>query len=269
MIAERLKRASEFLGDDPGKYGQFLNIGPRIDIIYRRRRADNDPAKVNKFWSGHLRDRPKDFDGCIASVKRITRAPGRALIETRWSHFAAYAFSREARQGRKIDLDDPVIDRCYPMPLTIGAIAITSDGRVVAARRGKTAYESDQVAFVPGGYFNPQNDCVGSALSIEKLLMRESQEELKIDLIDIMRWKTMGMVQSLSGSCQPMIALMIDLAVTESELRKRFSADEEEIRELIFVDADKESLRELYWSRDLCPHDRYKVFLYIAETAYS
>jgi hypothetical protein len=148
------------------------------------------------------------------------------------------------------------------------------DGCLIAALRGNTVFDSGRMTFPPGGYidfnkksywdFDPDNSKVAT-IRLDKEAQREIQEELPG-----MPWthlRTFGIVHSLVDSCQPLIAGMIETPYTASKVMATYGAySNNEMKQVICVPADLNSLRDFAKKYTLCVHDVYKLAFYVAST---
>jgi hypothetical protein len=237
---------------------------------------------INEAWRKHLLTHPKDFDGSLVSVKDIFNQNGNIGIIVRASKFSSFVATRSRCLGKRIMFLSCNLDKDYTVPLSFGMVAKTLStkenpkGCIIAAIRGNTAFDGGRATFLPGGYINlhkkkywpivkvPQRKNACLQIPLDQQIEREFREELPW-----MRYsppELLGIVHSLTDSCQPAIVGRMDLSVTAEEIMKFCTKrTQEEIKEIICVPADIDSLREFVKRNTLCIHDVYKIAFYLAD----
>ena len=270
-----LNEAFRLLGiDDFQKKGQLVTLCSEVNIIPSAQIHRYSKEKKEEFyqiWAKHIASHPKDFDGHLVSLKNITLEGGgpkkTVNLFVRPTLFSIFLATKEIRQGKRLKIATcRALDAEYPLPLSVGPITLTSDGYIVYSERQGTFFEDGQVNFLPSGYIDPFKARLRGQgiISFREAVFRELREEVglpnKGEIIPL------GIVQSLSGSCQPLIAgvMKIPFTAKEVDIRTRSRAAAEEVKEVKFVHADIESLKKFCETHSLCAHDEWKIGLFVA-----
>lgn len=252
-----------------------------LEIVYLKRKrkiSDERAAKIKEIWNEHLKVCPNDFDGSILSLKRITVDEGKKVrLFCQPAKFSEFMVSRKEQKIGRLEIWNfhNSIDFNYPVPLSFGMMARTKptkehpQGCVIAAIRGETTFESGKATFLPGGYLDPTKDYKRSSgiVDLNAAILREYREELPGLQVWVKPPKLLAIVHSLAESCQPAILGWFEIPYTAEEVAEICGEKlESEIKKLIFVPADTESLRSFALKYPLCIHDAIKL-VYFVENA--
>jgi hypothetical protein len=252
----------------------------KIVLVKSKRKASvEEQLRIKNIWEKHLEDYPDDFDRYLVSLKEIFKRDGVVNLRVRQTNFSEFFATRDGHNCKRLVFSSQSLDYDYPIPLSFGIVTQTAPtkndpkGCIIAAIRGKTAFDCGRATFLPGGYIDPRNKkkwpLIGNDTTQKRIvpLNEEIRRELREELPGVV-WnnppKLLGIVHSLIDSCQTLIAGRMDIALTAEEVIAR-SKIGGEIKEIICVPADIESLREFAQKHTLCIHDVYKIALYLAD----
>lgn len=258
-------KSAEALGLTPFlKKGQPLS-GPlkSIKVHYSPRKQSFSRELQEKIaieWSYHLVINPNDFDGKLASVIAISISNDKAIIKTRESTFSTFLSLKETRPS-KIDLNCTPLDKRNCLPLSVGAIAITNDNKVIVATRSNTAFDCETLTFLPGGYIDPVVDIEGQDISVPFCINRELKEELGVSSYE--NSKYLGIVYSKESSKQPLIALRLKLFESSERIQNTYTGNNESY-DLYFIDNNVKTMASFLKDKKIAIHDAWKAILHFS-----
>lgn len=224
--------------------------------------------QVEKKWKEHLASHPNDFDGLLASLHQCTLVKGELFLVARSVAFSVFYATRPEQS---VCLEGVVLDKDFPLPLSVGAITRTSDNCIVVGQRSQTAFNRHEYTFLPGGYLDPDRDSfierlnkkITPLLSPKLALGSEFSEELRYRDFTFFRW--LGLVFSCVGSKQPLLAATLETPKTSQQVisLSRYGLRDEN-KKIFCVPADLASLKEFVSTHWLCSHDVWKLALWVA-----
>lgn len=139
------------------------------------------------------------------------------------------------------------------IPLSVGAITITSDHKVIVAKREGTCLNQNKWSFPAEGYMLPGK-------TIENNLLLEMEEELGICKYSSLQ--VIGLVFDRIVK-QPYIAIVCHLGISSEEVQIAFKyTDKTEFKEIRFIDNEEESFLSFCSKSDLTLHNLGKAILY-------
>ncbi|MDD4409728.1 MAG: NUDIX domain-containing protein [Candidatus Pacebacteria bacterium] len=216
-------------------------------------------SMINLDWQKHLENYPSDFDGEMASIVRIDKNNEDIIIETRKSSFSAF-FSLRKTRGDILDINNPVLDKDNCIPLSIGAVSVTTDDMLIVAIRGNTAFDEKVVTFLPGGYLDPTEDIdYDGDISVPHCIRRELQEEIGIN--DYQELTFLGVVHSSDASKQPLIAARLRLPISSKDIGSNLKSDPE-IYEFHIIRNNIDDVAEFLKGKMIAIHDAWKIILH-------
>lgn len=188
------------------------------------------------------------FDGKLVHVERISWSGDKAIIRACIGSYKDFICTD---RPDTIDGINEAKDCC--IPLSVGAITITGDDKIVIAKRHGTYLNNGKWSFPAEGYMVPGE-------SIEGNLLVETEEELGISAYDGLR--IMGIVFE-EVTRQPYIAVILETSVSSQSLLDSFnSCPDKEFEEISFIDNEREDFIRFYEGHDLTPHNLGKATLY-------
>ncbi len=226
-----------------------------------------EKERIQKEWQEHLLENPNDFDGNVGSVMEIIENDKILKIIFRRGKFSQF-YSTQKKRKEKINLFDVPLDKGACLPISFGAVTTTKSssenphGCIIFAKRGKTAFDSEVITLLPGGYFDPEKDFSlfqsVDSYSILSTVSREFFEETGI-VMDSIKVDYLGIVYNSLGSRQPLIACHLDIPFSKEELKIR---TDEESKEIFFINNDINSVKEFIKDKEMAVHDAWKLILY-------
>lgn len=254
---------------------QFLAIGPWKEAIIEsydgKLQIFNEETmrNIDKKWEELLEKTPKAFKGILGSVRSFEVRNDILYLTLQRSRFDLFYGTKE--QGpRVIDLSRKPLDEGISLPISFGAVSITSDGYIPIGLRHpqKVAVARNMVTTLPSGFFNPetqviyvgdprQKECYPSLMM---LIASELREELGTEFFSEI--KILGLVQDCVNSQQPLIAVRLKLALSKEEVREKAENIEVEMERLLFLENKVEAIRnfDIPWT----PHAVGKLILHFA-----
>lgn len=222
--------------------------------------------EIKKNWDIHLEKHPTDFNGILASIISLKLNNGKVSIKTRKTNFSTFYFLKESRT-KNIDIEKTPIDKRNAIPLSIGAIAITVDKKIVVAIRKNTTFDNKKLTFMPGGYIDPLLDAKNGELSAKYCLERELEEELGIS--DYGRMQYLGIVHSRESSKQPLIAVRLSLLDSSQTISSIYGHNQESY-ELFFIENKINVMKKFLDdanTQNIAIHDAWKLILHFSDIA--
>ena len=251
---KNLKRLARELGfQEKMKEIQILAIGPFNDIQFfyndELQFFDKETTeKINKIWQEHLQKRPDDFPGTLAHALGVRKDRETLEFDLQKTRYDIFIGTREPEKLRFLP-KNKLWEGNYSLPLSFGAVTITSDNAIICGVRGKTGLESHKLTTLPSGYLNPDIHAISldyakgrKTLSFLSLVIAELKEELNLDWFE--KIQILGVAQDCIGSQQPLVVLRIHLSLTSKEVRERLEGAEKEIEKYIFLNNDVMSIRK-------------------------
>lgn len=235
---------------------QWLAIGPfqqvKLQILPSELEFTQSlREKIEKRWKEHLMKHPYDFAGPLASVSEIKREERTLTLVLRRTDYKAFIGTRQ-RNRKSLNLTQKPLDKEFPLPLSIGAVTITQDNKIVAGIRGKVGFGKGQACILPSGFFDPIED-----LKWQDCLQRELQEEIGVERFKLN--SILGLIFDRKIAQQPLLAIRIKIPITSNEISR---TQIEEVKELVFIDNSIRGVKKhrLQWT----PHSRGKLILHFA-----
>ena len=255
---------------------QILAIGPFNDIQFfyndELQFFDKETTeKINKIWQEHLQKRPDDFPGTLAHTHTLRVSKYNEILEfhLQKTRFDMFMGTREPGKLRFLP-KNKLWEENYSLPLSFGAVTITSDNAIICGVRGKTGLESNMLTTLPSGYLNPDIHAISldyargrKTLSFLSLVISELKEELNIDWFE--KSQLLGVAQDCAGSQQPSIYVRLRVPITSNEVRQKAEEAGKEIEKLIFLSNDIMSIRRVQQENyQWTGHDYGKLMFHFA-----
>jgi hypothetical protein len=235
---------------------QWLALGPfqqvRLQILPSKLELTQSlREKIEKRWKEHLMEHPYDFAGPLASVSEIKREERTLTLVLRRTDYKAFIGTRQ-RNRKSLNLTQKPLDKEFPLPLSIGAVTITQDNKIVAGIRERVGLSKGLVCTLPSGFFDPTKD-----FTWEDCLQRELREEIGIERFT--QTKILGLIFDRKIAQQPLLAVRIKIPIASNEISR---AQIDEIKELAFIDNSITGVKlsGFLWT----PHSRGKLILHFA-----
>jgi len=233
---------------------QWLAVGPfqRVELCKTSSTLELKQSlkrKIERRWVEHLQKHPHDFPGPLASVCEIKMEGAILTLTLKRTDYKTYIATRWKKRKRLVK--QRPLDREFPLPLSIGAVTVTEDNKIIVGIRERVGLARGLADTLPSGYFNPEEDA-----RWEDCLVRELREEIGIEKFT--KLKILGLIFDCKITQQPLLAVNLQLPFTSSEI----NWIGEETLEMIFIDNDINSIKERGYS--WTPHARGKLILYFA-----
>jgi hypothetical protein len=260
-------------GKELGKI-QILATGPwkevSIDYDSKLQVFDEETMyKIDEKWKELLEKNPTAFKGALGSVRDFKVRNEILYLTLQHSRFDFYYGTKE-EDPRIIDLSRKPLDERFSLPISFGAVSVTTDGYIPVGLRHprKVAVARNMATTLPSGYFNPETQIILAGdprqkdvyPSLMMLIATELKEELGTEFFSEI--KLLGLVQDCINSKQPLIAVRLELPFTRNEVRKRAEDIKVEMERLLFLENKTEAIKSsgLSWT----PHDVGKFILHFA-----
>lgn len=216
-------------------------------------------------WEERRKTNPYLFDGVLGSIVSVKQVDTTLHLRLRRTRYSLYSGAKSRLPGR-IDLEH--LDPGLPLPLSYGAVTVSSDGFIVFALRSKSIDLGNQYTTAPSGYFDPDKDrfVIGDPGHHRNVFnpvlnaLRESAEELGVTAFSGFRWN--GLVQETMDSKQPLLASTVGLPFSKEELKKRLHDMGFEIQKYELVEDDPAAVKEFVNKNRITPHDVAKLVLH-------
>ena len=207
-------------------------------------------SEIQERWNEQKRKAGKNlWNNSMASVVSFSiDAFGRLELVLRKSDYKTYVGTRKERF---INTDDMSMDENYSLPISMGAVTITSDDFIVLGLRSETEAHRDKLAVVPSGYFDPSVHYIrteaGKILSIEVLILSELYEELGIQTYSSKIY--LALIQDI----QPMIAMKLEIPYTKREMEQIAKINFEHSK-FIYIENTVEAVEKALIKYEFTPH---------------
>lgn len=180
--------------------------------------------QIQSNWEEKLSKNPRMFPGPLASVMDFRVQCQILELRLQRSKFDIYDGLR-SRIPPRLDTTIRPLDRDFCLPLSMGAVTVTSDNYIIFGIRSKsTAFEHGQSTTLPSGYYNPDSDrlVMGDPqlhrwfMSIRFTTVKELWEEIGIQ--DFRTLKYLGIFHA-DGGRNPLIAMTLKLDLTADHVQ--------------------------------------------------
>jgi hypothetical protein len=233
---------------------QWLAIGPfeqvKLKIIPSELKLTQSlRKKIEKRWREHLQEHPYDFAGPMVSVSKIEIKERILTLELRRTNYKDFIGSRWKKKKRLIITKVP-LDENFPLPISVGAIALTNDNEIIFWKREKVGIAEGFLDPVPAGYFNPDIDrnwC--------DCLRRRSLEEIGIS--KFLKIEVLGITLDCKISQQPMLVIRMQLPAPREKIK-------EKREKLVFIENKIEEVKGVIRKYSLTPHAKSQLILHFA-----
>lgn len=219
----------------------------KIQIIFDReftlKISDIEGNEIDCIWS-KIKKRSKErgvklFDGSLINLISWSQNGKLKMIigKTRYKYYAVGLETSNSILREKL---------VSFSPLSISAVTISRDGKVVLGERSNAAFmDQKKIHLIPAGHPDLKEMHVTNSKSINlfKEILREAKEELGINDNNIEKITMLGIILSLSLQ-KPEIVFQIKLNLTKNEIIKKFrnSKDGWEHKKLHFIESDKKTI---------------------------
>ncbi len=220
-------------------------------------------------WQLKLEKNPHMFPGPLASVMEFRVENGVLQFRLQRSRFDIYDGLR-SRIPSRIDTTIKPLDRDFCLPLSMGAVSVTSDNYIIFGIRSKsTAFEHGQSTTLPSGYYNPDSDrlVMGDPqlhrwfMSIRFTTIKELWEEIGIQ--DFRTFKYLGMFHA-DGGRNPLIAMTLKLDLTVDHVQSIARDAGFEISKYHYIPNTPEAVANFIKKHPPASHDVAKLIWHFA-----
>jgi hypothetical protein len=254
-VERYLKMAEELKVLEPAKEVQILASGfngVRIAKIYPRKHKfpKTQMDKIAQTWKKAEKEHKGVlWNGPLASVMNFKIDEYKILeFILRKSDFRLYLGTR-SKQPIRTALKP--LDKERSLPLSFGAVTITSDNFIVLGIREKTEAYKGEADLRASGYFDPEQDIIktdiGAEYSVELLILRESYEELGTEIYIAKRY--LALIQD----AQPLLSVEIKIPFSKEQIGK-IAKGSDEHSESVFVENNFEAIKTAFQEYKFTPH---------------
>jgi prepilin-type N-terminal cleavage/methylation domain-containing protein len=169
---------------------------------------DFDPKKqrlnpeIQKEIDGCFKSKINCFDGALIHVKKIEIGK-KIRFSTQIGSYKDF-IGTQHRRPNSIGKIHGRQDYC--MPLSIGAIVITKNNKIIVAKRKKTNLNANYWSFPAEGYLDPNKHLINNEISVFNGIAAELKEELGIHINEVKTFHILGIVYDKEITKQPYIA---------------------------------------------------------------
>lgn len=253
---------------------QFLEIGPWKEIVidYDTKLQVFDEEvmrKIDNKWEELLKKTPTAFKGTLGSLRSFEIKNGVLYLRLQRSRFDL-SYGTKEEGSRIIDLSHIPLDEKFSLPISFGAVAVTTDGYIPVGLRHprKVAVARNMATTLPSGFFDPETQIIylgdprqkDTCPSLMVLVATELKEELGTEFFSEI--KVLGLVQDCVNSQQPLVAVRLRLPFTREEVKERAENIKVEMERLLFLENKAEAIRD--FDTPWTPHDIGKLILHFA-----
>ena len=234
----------------------FIESSLSIDFEHKKQRFDTETQdKINANWE----ESKKCFNGELIHVNKFLKDDTRICFLTQIGSYKDFIGTKDERPD-SLMLACGKADCC--MPLSIGAIVITKDGKIIVAKRNGTNLNNDFWSFPAEGYFNPKH-AINGQVSIFNGIADELKEELGININELIYFRVLGIVFDRVITKQPYIAIIWKTNLSSFEIKSRFNKTKrEEFKIIDFIENKKIPFLDFIKEHELTLHNLGKAILY-------
>ncbi|GEM_PF-5232341 len=211
--------------------------------------------RVRENWEEKKRNNPHIFPGPLGSVAAFKVVDETLKLWLRRTRFDLYDGLRNEAPSY-LDSTKKPLDRDFPLPLSVGAVTVTDDNKIIFGIRSKaTAFGKDGAVMLPSGYFNPDRDA-----SVQELIRKELEEEVGIRDFEIERWG--GLVYDGKVAKQPLLSLRIKVPHSSEEIEDIKGEIDKEVKNVHYVDNKIDAVKEFIDEYPPLPHSMANLVLH-------
>jgi len=206
--------------------------------------------EIQKRWNEQKIKAGKNlWNDPMASVVDFSIDVFRRLeLVLRKSDYKTYVGTREKRF---VNVNNIPMDRNSSLPLSIGAVTITSDDFIVSGLRSGTEVYKDKVGLAPSGYLDPSVHSLktemGEVISVEILILCELYEELRIQ--SYIAKEYLALIQDM----QPMIAVRLEIPFVRREIEQIAKISFEHSK-FIYIENTIDEVKKAFEEYEFTPH---------------
>lgn len=195
----------------------------------------DEDIKIKKYWEGKVNKNPKLFNGPIFNIKSISNNNHLINIDMNISNYAHYSYM----------LDNKIYDNNICKAIAVGGLIVTNDNTIVLGKMNDNTSFPNIIQCIGGGI--DKQDIIDGFIDPIQTLKREFKEEIGIDLendeIEVSRnYITTRKFWSLFGICYIVNLNMDSQELYNSFEKFRSSSKQDEIKELVFIKNDTQSI---------------------------
>lgn len=226
---------------------------------------DFDPKKqrlnpeIQKEIDDCFKSKINCFDGALIHVKKIEIGK-KIRFSTQIGSYKDF-IGTQHRRPNSIGKIHGRQDYC--MPLSIGAIVITKNNKIIVAKRKKTNLNSNYWSFPAEGYLDPNKHLINNEISVFNGIAAELKEELGIHINEVKTFHILGIVYDKEITKQPYIATIWKTNLKTFDIKNLFKKTEkEEFEEIDFIDNNRKAFNDFINKHELTLHNLGKAMLY-------
>ncbi len=233
-----------------------------ITLITKEQRfSQTQESKIQEAWNKQKEKAGNNLwnDPMASLVNFSVNSFGGLELVLRKSDYKIYVGTR---RRRLIDTDIIPMDKNSSLPISLGAITITSDNFIVLGLRSGTEAYEDEVGLCPSGYLDPSAHFLKTELkeviSVEELILCELYEELR------MQTYTSKAYLALIQDMQPMIAVRLVIPFTRYEVEQIARINFEHSR-LIYIENTTSAVKRAFREYRFTPHALAAILCHLFE----
>lgn len=222
---------------------------------------------IEERWSILRAEKPRVFNGLLANVCRFEVVDGILRFELSMTDYKTYMGLIGLLPGTVNLSSSPCLSSV--LPLSFGAIIITTDNKIIAGIRGNKAVgQFGRLHALPSGFFSPHEHIIlkerigeeGGTPSLLISVVSELFQELNLQFYSSI--EVLGLIQDTVNSKQPLIALRIRVPYTSSEVLAGCAELKDEVTRILAVDNIIAGVKETKGS--WASHDVGRLILHFA-----
>jgi len=205
---------------------------------------------IEERWSILRAEKPRVFNGLLANVCRFEVVDGILRFELSMTDYKTYMGLIGLLPGTVNLSSSPCLSSV--LPLSFGAIIITTDNKIIAGIRGNKAVgQFGRLHALPSGYFSPHEHIIlkerigeeGGTPSLLVSIASELLQELNLQYYSGL--EILGLIQDGINSKQPLIALRILVPYTAEEVIEKSRSLRDEVTTVFAVNNTIEAVKSL------------------------
>jgi hypothetical protein len=197
------------------------------------------------------------YNGKLYTLRKWEYSNGKLLIELSDTNYKEYVGTRSAAFLARHSFEQTA------NPLAVCACAITSDGKIVVARR-KNVDVNNNKFHVIGGFVDPERDYIKQCPNVFHAIKREISEEVNVSLDDFCKVRCLGLVHNnLIPHSELVFMAKLGVASSQISINKSF---EKEMGRIEFLEDNSTVIKNFVLAndREITPTGQANLLLYSA-----
>ena len=148
-----------------------------VEIIYDKMsiiRTQEQNQLIEEIWKNVTKENPYIYNGDLVGIKQHQTAQNRLEVQVCKSTYKEFIGTRDSFYVKKFGMKN------IANPLSVCALIITSDDKIVLGKRSKFVDLSKLKLTIPSGWIDPSKDLKFNKIDAFEVIKRETGEELGI-----------------------------------------------------------------------------------------